>query len=106
MSDQARQPADELAARLAAIIDSSDDAIVSKTVQGVITSWNPAAERMFGYTEAEAIGHSITLIIPEERHAEEHEVLARILRGERVDHFETVRRRKDGRLVDISLTVS
>ncbi len=93
-------------ARLAAIIDSSDDAIVSKTLDGVITSWNRAAERIFGYTAAEAVGRHITLIIPEERHAEEREVLARLVKGERIDHFETIRQTKDGRLIDISLTVS
>ena len=94
------------AARLAAIVDSSDDAIVSKTLEGVITSWNRGAERIFGYTPAEAVGQHITLIIPEERHAEEREVLARLVRGERIDHFETIRRTKDGRTVEISLTVS
>jgi len=91
---------------LAAIIASSDDVIVSKTLEGVITSWNPAAERILGYTAAEAIGQNIRLIIPRDRWAEEDEVLARIGRGERVDHFETVRRAKDGRLLNISLTVS
>src|SRR6266478_1644175 len=91
---------------LAAIVASSDDVIVSKTLDGVITSWNPAAERTFGWTAAEAIGRSITLIIPEDRRAEEDDVLARIRRGERVDHFETMRRTKDGRLVDMSITVS
>jgi PAS domain S-box-containing protein len=96
----------EDAARLAAIIDSSDDAIVSKTLDGVITSWNRSAERIFGYTAAEAVGQHITLIIPEERHAEEREVLARLVKGQRVDHFETIRRAKDGRRVEISLTVS
>ena len=97
---------DEAAARLAAIIESSDDAIVSKTLEGVITSWNQAAERIFGYTAAEAVGQYITLIIPEERRAEETEVLARLVRGERIEHFETKRRAKDGRTVEISLTVS
>jgi PAS domain S-box-containing protein len=97
---------DELRAWLASIVDSSDDAIVSKTLEGIITSWNRGAERIFGYTAAEAIGQSITLIIPEDRWAEEHEVLARLRRGERVDHFETVRRTKGGRQVQISLTVS
>jgi len=96
----------ELSARLAAIVDSSDDAIVSKTLEGVITSWNRGAERVFGYTAAEAIGQHIFLIIPDDRRAEEMEVLARLRRGERVDHFETVRRAKDGRQVPISLTVS
>src|SRR6185503_19691812 len=94
------------AARLAAIIDSSDDAIVSKTLDGVITSWNAGAERIFGYSASEAVGRHITLIIPRDRHAEEEQVLARLRRGERVDHFETVRMRKDGTLIDISLSVS
>ncbi len=92
--------------RLGAIVDSSDDAIVSKDLQGVIQTWNRAAERMFGFSAQEAIGRSITLIIPEERLHEEDEVLNRIRRGLRVDHFETVRRRKDGTLIPISLTVS
>jgi PAS domain S-box-containing protein len=93
-------------ARLAAIVASSDDAIVSKTLNGVITSWNAAAERIFGWTAAEAVGQHITFIIPPERHPEEGDVLARIRRGERVDHFETVRVSKDGRLIDVSITVS
>jgi PAS domain S-box-containing protein len=93
-------------AQLAAIIASSDDIIVSKTLEGVITSWNPAAERILGYTADEAIGQHITLVIPPERWAEEDDVLARIRRGERVDHFETVRRAKNGDLLQISLTVS
>ena len=93
-------------ARLAAIVDSSDDVIVSKTLDGVITSWNRAAERLFGWPAAEAIGRHITLIIPADRLAEENDVLARIRRGERVDHFDTVRVTRDGRLVDVSITVS
>jgi PAS domain S-box-containing protein len=92
--------------RLAAIVDSSDDAIVSKTLDGVITSWNRSAERMYGYTAAEAVGKHITLIIPKERWAEEEEVLRRLRRGEKIDHFETERRAKDGRKVYVSLTVS
>jgi PAS domain S-box-containing protein len=95
-----------VAARLASIVNSSDDAIVSKTLDGVITSWNAGAERMFGFTAAEAVGRHITMIIPKERLAEEEAVLARLRRNERVDHFETVRQRKDGTLLDISLTVS
>jgi PAS domain S-box-containing protein len=98
--------ADELRALLAAIVDSSDDAIVSKTLDGIITSWNRGAEKLFGYTAAEAIGQHILLIIPEERRAEEDDVLARLRRGERIDHFETERQTKDGRRVPISLTVS
>jgi PAS domain S-box-containing protein len=98
--------ADEARARLAAIVDSSDDAIVGKTLEGVITSWNRGAEAIFGYTAAEAVGRHISLIIPAERRAEEDGVLARLRRGERIDHFETVRRAKDGRKINISLTVS
>jgi PAS domain S-box-containing protein len=93
-------------ARLAAIIESSEDAIISKTLDGVITSWNGAAERVFGWTAAEAIGQHITLIIPEEYREEERGVLARLRRGDRIDHFETVRQRKDGQLLDVSITVS
>jgi PAS domain S-box-containing protein len=100
------QKADEAALHLAAVVASSDDAIVSKDLDGTIKSWNPAAERIFGYTAAEAIGKSIRLIIPDDRQSEEDEVLRRVRSGERVDHFETVRQRKDGTLVPISLTVS
>jgi PAS domain S-box-containing protein len=95
-----------LRAQLAAIVDSSDDVIVSKTLDGIITSWNRAAERLFGWTAAEAIGRHITLIIPQSRLGEEDEILARLRRGERIEHFETVRRRKDGSSVDLSITVS
>lgn len=98
-------PEDSMAL-LAAIVDSSDDAIVSKTLDGIITSWNRAAERIFGYTAEEAIGQHITLIIPVERHPEEENVLDHVRRGEKIDHFETVRQTKDGRRLDISLTVS
>jgi PAS domain S-box-containing protein len=93
-------------AHLATIIESSDDAIISKDLEGVITSWNPAAEKMFGYTSAEAIGLSIALIVPDDLREEEARVLDRIRRGELVHHFETVRRRKDGTLVDVSLALS
>jgi PAS domain S-box-containing protein len=97
----------ERAAQLcAAIVDSSDDAIISKDLNGVITSWNRSAERLFGYTAEEAVGQSITMLIPQDRLAEEPMILARLRRGERVDHFETVRRRKDGSLIDISVTIS
>src|SRR5215510_3533838 len=91
---------------LAAIIDSADDAIVSKNLEGVILSWNRGAERIFGWTAAEAVGRHIMLIIPAERRAEEDDILARIRRGESVDHLETVRVAKDGRRLDISVTVS
>jgi PAS domain S-box-containing protein len=93
-------------ALLAAIVESSDDAIVSKTMDGVITSWNGGAERMLGWPAEMAIGRHIMLIVPEERRAEEDEVLARIRRGERIHHFDTVRVTKDGRVIDVSLTVS
>src|SRR5690349_11759191 len=94
------------AKRLAAIVESSDDAIVSKDLNGIITSWNNAAERMFGYTAEEIIGKSIRTLIPDDRQAEEDEVLARIRSGDRIDHFETIRKRKNGTLLPISLTVS
>jgi PAS domain S-box-containing protein len=96
----------EIAQRLAAIISSSDDAIISKNLNGIVTSWNQSAERLFGYTPEEMIGKSITLLIPEDRLYEEEDILARIVTGQRVQHFETVRRRKDGGLLDISLTIS
>jgi len=98
--------AQETTALLAAIVDSLDDAVISKTLEGVITSWNPAAEKMFGYTPAEAIGQHIALIIPPERQGEEVDVLAHVGRGEKIEHFETVRQAKDGRKVDVSITVS
>src|SRR5205085_10876369 len=97
---------DNLRSWLAAIVDSSDDAIIGKTLDGVITSWNRSAERMFGWTAAEAVGRHITLIIPEDRHLEEDDVLARIRRGEVVHPFETIRMTKDRRLLNISLTRS
>jgi PAS domain S-box-containing protein len=96
----------EAASLLAAIVESSDDAILSKTLTGIITSWNKSAERLFGYAAEEAIGRSVTMLIPENRLEEEPGIIQRIRQGERVDHFETVRRRKDGSLVDISLTIS
>jgi PAS domain S-box-containing protein len=101
-----RKRAEHEHAWLAAIIDSSDDAIASKTLDGIVTSWNPAARRLFGYEPEEIVGKPITTIIPPELHAEEVEILARLRRGERIDHYETVRLAKDGRRIDISLTVS
>lgn len=98
--------AEEAQSRLAAIIESSDDAIVSKGLDGIITSWNKAAERMFGYTANEAIGQPIYLIIPPDRKDEERDILERIGRGQRIDHFQTVRRHKDGSLLDMSVTIS
>jgi PAS domain S-box-containing protein len=102
----ARKVGEVAASRLISIVESSDDAIISKDLNGVITSWNAGAIRLYGFMPEEAIGKSITLIIPEDRQHEEPQILERIRNGERVDHYETVRRRKDGSLVDISLTVS
>jgi PAS domain S-box-containing protein len=99
-------PSFETEGLYAAIVDSSDDAIVSKDLTGIITSWNKSAEQMFGYQADEIVGTSITRIIPPDRQEEETEILARIRRGERVDHFETVRMRKDGSLFDVSVTIS
>jgi two-component system CheB/CheR fusion protein len=101
-----RQQTDDARRQLAAIIESSEDAIISKDLNGLITSWNQAAERLFGYKPEEIIGQPIMVLIPPERHNEEPGILARIRRGDRVEHYETVRRRKDGTLFDISLTVS
>ena len=93
-------------AHLAAIVESSDDAIVSKTLQSIILSWNKGAERLFGYSAHEAIGQPITMLLPPDRLKEEQQILERIVRGERIEHFETVRVRKDGTHIDISLTIS
>jgi PAS domain S-box-containing protein len=101
-----RKLAERTTGLLAAIVDSSDDAIISKNLDGIITSWNQGAERVFGYTAEEAVGRHIMLIIPADRRGEETTILERIKRGERVDHFETVRVRKDGKTLDISLTIS
>src|SRR5205085_3603635 len=92
--------------RLAAIVESSEDAIVSKDLNGIITSWNRGAEELFGYTAEEAVGQSITILIPADRLAEEDMVLSNVRRGERVEHFDTIRKRHDGTLVPVSLTVS
>ncbi|GEM_PF-706230 len=101
-----RQRRERAALLLSSIVDSSDDAIISKDLNGIITSWNKSAQRVFGYTAEETVGRSITILIPPERLDEEPQILARLRRGERVDHFETVRRHKDGTLLDISLTIS
>ena len=98
--------ATESAAYLAAIVESADDAIVSKTLDGIVTSWNASAERMFGYTAQEMIGQPILLLIPPDRRSEEELILARLRAGERIEHFETVRVRKDGQLLEVSLTIS
>jgi len=105
--DISRQKRDEeVEHHLAAIVESSDDCILSKDLSGTIRTWNAGAERLFGYTAAEAIGNSITMLIPADRLDEEPRIIGQITRGVRVDHYETVRRRKDGSLVDVSLTVS
>jgi two-component system sensor histidine kinase VicK len=101
-----RKAADESALRLADIVEQSEDAIISQDLTGLINSWNPAAERMYGYTAREAQGQSIRLIIPADREHEEAAVVRRVRSGERVPPFDTVRRRKDGTLIDVALTVS
>jgi len=101
-----RKQAERTTGLLAAIVDSSEDAIVSKNLDGIITSWNRGAEQVFGYSAKEAIGQNIRLIVPQDRHHEEAKILKQLARGERVDHFETVRVRKDGSLINISATIS
>jgi len=96
----------DIKARLAAIVENSDDAIVSKTLDGIVTSWNAGAERLFGFSARDIVRKSIKMIIPEDRLPEEAEILSKVVKGERLEHFETVRRRKDGTLVDVSITVS
>jgi PAS domain S-box-containing protein len=98
--------AEEMRARLAAIVESSDDAIISKTLEGIITSWNPAAERIFGYSAAETIGRPLLMLFPADQRDEEAKILTRLKHGDRTDHFETVRIRKDGRRIDVSVTIS
>jgi PAS domain S-box-containing protein len=93
-------------AYLAAIVESSDDAIIAKNTEGIIQSANAAAERIFGYTPAELIGKPVRMLIPPERQTEEDEILRRINNGERVEHFETVRVAKDNRRIEVSLTIS
>jgi len=100
------EQAGETDSRLASIIASSDDAIASKDLEGIITSWNPGAERLFGYSAQEAVGKPMAMLIPPERSSEEPLILARIARGETTDHFETVRTHKDGRKIDVSVTIS
>lgn len=101
-----RKRNEEASQHLAAIVESSDDAIVSKDLNGIITSWNAGAEKLFGFNAEETINKPITIIIPPDRYHEEQQILDRIHSGQRVDHFDTVRRRKDGTLVNVSLTVS
>src|SRR5262245_26923269 len=101
-----RVSADQIRQRLASIVESSDDAIISKDFNGIITSWNKGAQQIFGYTSDEVIGKPITVLMPPDRYDEETEILGRIRQGKRVDHYETIRQSKDGRLLNISLTVS
>ena len=101
-----RLSGERAAQHYAAIVESSTDAILSKDLNGIITSWNRGAQLLFGYTAEEAVGQPVTLLIPLDRHDEEPFILGRIRRGESVDHYETIRQTKDGRLIDISLTVS
>ena len=110
MSRQETEPTyrtrDETMSRLVAIVTASDDGIISKTLEGTIIDWNPGAEKIFGYTAAEVIGGPITILLPADRIDEEDQLLARLRRGEKLDHFETQRRRKDGKIIDISVTIS
>jgi PAS domain S-box-containing protein len=106
LQEAERKSADRVTGLLAAIVDSSDDAIVSKSLDGFVTSWNKSAERLFGYTAEEAVGQHITLIVPADRRHEESTILEQLKRGKRVDHFETVRMHKDGKMLDVSLTIS
>ena len=101
-----RKQAERTRGRLAAIVESSDDAMISKILDGTITSWNKGAEHLFGYTAEEVIGQNITIIIPPDRLSEEVMILQRLRRGERIEHFDTLRMRKDGTMIDISLTIS
>jgi PAS domain S-box-containing protein len=101
-----RRQAEERFRWLASIVESSDDAIIGENIDGIITSWNSGAQRLFGYSADEVVDKPVTILFPPERHDEERIILERIMRGERIDHYETVRRRKDGSSVDVSLTVS
>ncbi|MDH2357041.1 PAS domain S-box protein [Bradyrhizobium sp. SSUT112] len=101
-----RKKVEIAAQKFAALVESSDDAIISKDLDGIITSWNRGAQRLFGYAGDEVVGKPVTILFPEDRQDEEPEILARIRRGERIEHYETIRRRKDGSLIDISLSVS
>jgi PAS domain S-box-containing protein len=96
----------EISGRLASIVESSDDAIISKTLGGIISSWNPAAEKLFGHTADEAVGKSMSMLMPADRADEERKILAHVGKGESIDHFETVRVRKDGKLIDVAVTIS
>ena len=101
-----RKRAEETNARLAALVDSSEDAIIGKTLEGIVVSWNRGAERIFGYTAEEVLGQPITALIPPDRSDEEPKVIERLRRGEHIEHFDTMRRRKDGEEIAVSLTIS
>ena len=105
-AENAVRDAEELSSRLAAIVTSSDDAIISKSLDGIIVTWNEGATRIFGYEPDEVIGKPVTILIPPDRLQEEPAILAQLRKGQRVDHYQTIRVRKDGSLVDISLTIS
>src|SRR5205823_3729368 len=100
-----RKAAEEALLYMAAIVESSNDAILSKNPDGIITSWNPAAERMYGYSAQEIVGKPVTLLFPANRQDEFTQIMARILRGERIDHYETLRVRKDGIFLIVSVTI-
>src|SRR4051812_28601706 len=106
MTEPTRAELERARDNLAAIVASSEDAIVSKTLEGIVTSWNIAAERLFGWTAAEMVGQPILKVIPPDRHSEEVEILSRLRRGERLERYETVRVHKDGHELNVSLTVS
>ena len=106
-SDEAKWvQAEDTSTRLFAMVQSADDAIIGKTITGIVQTWNPGAERLYGYSAADMIGREMTILLPSDRGDEELFILERIARGERVDHFDTVRRRKDGRLINVSIAIS
>jgi PAS domain S-box-containing protein len=98
--------AEDNAMRLAAMIQSADDAIVGKTIRGIVQTWNPGAQRLYGYSSEDMVDRDMTILLPPDRSDEEAFILDRIARGERVEHFDTVRRRKDGRLINVSVAIS
>src|SRR5258708_33654492 len=106
MSKRSTLVAEDQTALLASIVDSSEDAITAKTTDGIVTSWNRGAERVYGYSAEEILGRPVAVLIPPDRPDDMDGILAKVRNGERVEHYETVRRRKDGKLIDISLTVS
>jgi PAS domain S-box-containing protein len=106
LEEERQKKAEETQAKLAAIVESSEDAIIGKTLNGIISTWNSGAERIFGYTAPEVVGRHISMLIPSDHQSEEADIQARLARGERIEHFETVRVTKSGRKIDVSLTVS